>query len=363
MDTTPSSPNNTTPPPSPKKPTSPLVIGLFGVIVILLGALGFAMSRASKKPNVAPSPSVAAPTASPEASASPEGSPKPASPSPTPGTSEPGEIVFGRSVDHMKLSGRTDSFAPGDALAYVATSPEPFSATTLEATLALRTGSDGERTLRRWDVEISGPENKQFSQSLSRADALIQSEEPGTYVLRLVRGGKTLCKGEFALKIEGKVAPEETIGADATPASLPGWLHYRSDALGVSFEAQESWTVKSGRDGDEAYASIRKGTPPISLKLRQNPPSGFDVQERDKREAFGREYKRVGRNSDRQFHGIPAKSWSFQEPSDSDAPKRILKYQFDQKGNHWEFSFVAPAADYDGFEHEVNEIIDRIVFD
>ena len=32
------------------------------------------------------------------------------------------KIVFGRSVDRMKISGRSDSFSPEDALAYVATS-------------------------------------------------------------------------------------------------------------------------------------------------------------------------------------------------------------------------------------------------
>ena len=361
MDTTPSSPNTTTPP-SPNKPISPLVIGLIGVIVILLGALGFAMSRASKKPNLAPSPSVAAPTASPEASASPEGSPKPASPSPTPGTSEPGEIVFGRSVDHMKLSGRTDSFAPKDSLAYVATSPEPFSATTLEAKLALKDGR-GERSLRSWDVEISGPENKEFAQSLSRADALIQGEEPGTYVLRLIRDGKTLCKGEFSLRSKEKVEPENTIDDDGT-RQHPDWPHYRADSLGVEFDAPEGWTVKSGRDGQEIYVSIRKSeTPPISMKLSQNPPSDFDAQEHDKREAFGKKYHRISLSSDRTFQNLPTKSWSFEEMSDSVATKQIRKFQVDKNGKRWEFSIVAPNDSYSPeFELEFQRVIDSIVF-
>ncbi|WP_309716952.1 hypothetical protein [Armatimonas sp.] len=348
---TPLPPSNTTPPP-PNKQISPLVIGLFCVIVILLGALVFAMSRASKKPNLAPSPPVAAPTASPEASASP-----------TPGTSEPGEIVFGRSVDHMKLSGRTDLFAPKDSLAYVATSPEPFSATMLEAKLTLKDGR-GERILRSWDVEISGPENKEFSQSLSRADALIQSEEPGTYVLRLIRDGKTLCKGEFSLRSKEKVEPENTIDADGTPLNPGDWPRYLADSLGVRFRAPEGWTVKSGRDGQEVYVSIRKSeTPPISMKLSQNPPSDFDAQDHDKREAFGKKYHRISLSSDRKFQDLPTKSWNFEEMSDSVATKQFRKFQFDKNGKRWQFSIVAPSDYYSpDFELEFQRVIDSIEF-
>ncbi|MGC4045606.1 MAG: hypothetical protein QM758_17585 [Armatimonas sp.] len=341
--------------------TQPLVIGLVGVIFVLLAVIGFVASRSMNPPTPTPAPTVLA-TATPEPTPEPEEATPSPTPTPAPST-EAGAITFGHSVERMKLSGETDSFAPDDAFAFVATSPQPFAATTLEATLARQNGSDTERFLRRWTVDIPGPESKQLSQSFSRVDSFLETSEPGTYIFRLIHDGKTLSKGTFTLTALEDSTPEETIEPEEKPADLTGWRSYRSDTLGVDFAAPDGWSVASGRDGEEIYLSIRKSeTPPISLRLLQNPASTFDVQERDKRQAFGKKYHRIGRNTDREFHGIPAETWSFTEPSDSGALKRILKFQFDQGGHRWEFVIVAPEAEYDSYREDFNRIIDRIAF-
>ncbi len=340
----------------------PLVIGLIGVIFVLLAVIGFTVSR-SMNPTPTPAPAETADAApSPEPTLPPaavmDSTPAP-TPSPVPGA---GTIAFGRSVDRMKLSGKGDSFAPDDVFAFVATSGQPFAATSLEATVARRNGST-EQFLRRWTVDIPGPESNQLSQSFSRADGFLETSEPGTYIFRLIRDNKTICKGTFTLTAIEDSVPEETIEPGEEPVDITNWRSYRSDTIGVRFAAPEGWSVASGRDGEEVYISIRRSeTPPISLRLVQNPPSSFDAQERDKRQAFGKNYKRIERNTDREFHGIPAETWSFTEPSDSGVLKRILKFQFDQGGHRWEFVIVAPQAEYDSYREDFNRIIDRMEF-
>jgi hypothetical protein len=264
----------------------------------------------------------------------------------------------------MRLFGQRDTFAPDEALAFVATSPEPFAATTLEATLARRNANGTEQFMRRWNVDISGPESNQLSQSFSRADSFLESSAPGTYLFRLIREGKTLCKGTLTLIGRASAPPEEPIEPSDAAVDLTDWRSYRSDTLGVRFAAPDGWTVGSRRDGEEMSIWIRKSEiPPISLRLVQNPSDSFDVQERNKRQVFGKKYRRIGRNTDREFHGIPAESWAFTEPSDSGALKRVLKFQFDQNGSRWEFVIVALSSEYDSYREQFNQIIDRITFD
>ena len=341
-----------------------LMIGLVGVIFVLLGVIGFVASRNSAPP----SPPTAAPT--PEATATP--TPEPTdSPRPqeTPAPIlEPGKIVFGHREEKLKIRDERERFSPDEAFAYVATSPEPFGATELEATLARKSaGDDSEKLVRRWTLEISGPESNKMSQSFAQLEAFAAGLAPGRHIFRLIRSGKTLCRGEFVVGESATPEPDETPGPESTPATAEdGWRSYRSEELGVRVSAPSDWSISGGREGEEAFVSIRKSeTPPISLRLLKNPPSNFNTQESDKKKTFKKKYHRIGltQNNSRDFHGIPAETWAFNEPSDSGVKKKILKFQFEKDGSRWEFSIVAPAAVYDSYQEDFNRIIDKIEFD
>ena len=192
----------------PENRPQAIIVGLTGAVLLLLGAVGFLASR-----TVAPPPAPATPSSSPTGIATPENAPTPRA------AGEPGKIVFGESLRRRSIQSARTRFYPSTPFAYVATATEPFGATELEATLAEKSGRSDEgteRPVRRWKIEVPGPEDNLQLASRETAAEFVGSDRPGRYVFRLIRAGKTLCRGEFVVREASTPEPAPTPTPDAS---------------------------------------------------------------------------------------------------------------------------------------------------